>query len=54
MPEDLHGWYCGHCCPACKAQAAEPPPAEATPPSEAAEVPQPAPDKETVIAPQAA
>jgi len=21
MPEDLHGWYCATCCPACKAQA---------------------------------
>jgi hypothetical protein len=20
MPEDLHGWYCAHCCPACKPQ----------------------------------
>ncbi|MBV9506999.1 MAG: hypothetical protein JO323_18565 [Acidobacteriia bacterium] len=20
MPEDLHGWYCPACCPACKAQ----------------------------------
>jgi hypothetical protein len=22
MPEDLHGWYCPTCCPACKAQPA--------------------------------
>jgi hypothetical protein len=20
MPEDLHGWYCPDCCPACKVQ----------------------------------
>jgi hypothetical protein len=20
MPEDLHGWYCPECCPACKVQ----------------------------------
>jgi hypothetical protein len=20
MPEDLHGWYCPSCCPACKTQ----------------------------------
>jgi hypothetical protein len=20
MPEELHGWYCATCCPACKAQ----------------------------------
>jgi len=23
MPEEMHGWYCGRCCPACKARAAE-------------------------------
>jgi len=21
MPEDLHGWYCAACCPACKPKA---------------------------------
>jgi hypothetical protein len=21
MPEELHGWYCAACCPACKADA---------------------------------
>jgi len=27
MPEELHGWYCAACCPACKAQPiAEPQP----------------------------
>jgi hypothetical protein len=22
MPEEVHGWYCGHCCPVCNAQPA--------------------------------
>jgi len=25
MPEELHGWYCAKCCPACKEAAAAPP-----------------------------
>jgi hypothetical protein len=31
MPEELHGWYCSNCCPACKAQpiAAQQPQPEA-------------------------
>jgi hypothetical protein len=28
MPEDLHGWYCPTCCPACKALPAAEPHAE--------------------------
>jgi hypothetical protein len=56
MPEDLHGWYCGHCCPACKAQAAEPPGAEAPPPAAAAsvDVPPEVVDVQAALAPQAA
>ena len=38
MPEDLHGWYCGHCCPACKAQPAVPPVSDAPPPPSDAHV----------------
>lgn len=26
MPEDLHGWYCPRCCPACKVQPHSMPP----------------------------
>ncbi len=27
MPEEVHGWYCAHCCPVCNAQpAAQPQP----------------------------
>ncbi len=22
MPEEVHGWYCTHCCPVCNAQPA--------------------------------
>jgi len=54
MPEELHGWYCGTCCPACKAQPAEPPAPEAPQPSETADVPPPGADGQTVLAPQAA
>ncbi len=25
MPEELHGWYCAECCPACKEAAMAPP-----------------------------
>jgi hypothetical protein len=30
MPEELHGWYCASCCPACKPQQMMKPPAEQT------------------------
>ena len=23
MPEEIHGWYCARCCPACKLRAQE-------------------------------
>lgn len=29
MPEELHGWYCSKCCPACKAQPIAKPQPEA-------------------------
>jgi len=28
MPEEMHGWYCSHCCPVCNAQPVAQPPAE--------------------------
>jgi hypothetical protein len=54
MPEELHGWYCGHCCPACKAQPAAPSAPEAPTRSEAADVTPPESNGQTVLAPQAA
>jgi len=40
MPEEMHGWYCAACCPACKAQPfAQPQPQAQQPQSDRPEDP---------------